>query len=270
MLTREIMGALALGILWLNAGLVMAAAFKQLQGLRRLGRRLRAMADSGGLVHGEVVRAGEGDRFAVRRIHQLGRAVTSGGPPTMLFTDGPQSFEVLGGAVRTAEGDVEIAPADPVRSEVWHDAARGAEAVGGSAEAFDEALPAASKYKGFARDLEVEVRRGDRVWVVGARDGDALGAPEEAVPLLVSMVDPRAWIASRTRLVLGFVLASTTALVAVTALALWPPRFGLVSTIGGALGLVYFLAIQPLGTALRDALRTPARRLLNGEWRRGA
>jgi hypothetical protein len=101
------------------------------------------------------------------------------------------------------------------------------------------------------------------------RDGDHIGASEEQ-PLVVSSVDPIAFCASRVRIIAGFVLASALVLAAVTALAVWPPHFGLVSTIGGALGLAYFLAIQPLGTAIRDAVKTPARRLVGATWRRPA
>lgn len=268
MLTREIMGVFALGVLWLNSLLVLAVAFKQLGRVRRLAARLREARRAGQLVSGTVIRAERGERFAVRRIQQLGRALTTGEPDAIVFTDGPQSFEVLGGAIETPEGELEVEPTDPVSSEVWHDEARGAEAIGGDAEAFEKAHPDASKYKGFRREIEVEVRVGDPVWVLGERDGDTLRAPDDAHPLLVSMVSPEAWASSRSRLLLGFTGGSFLILCAITALALYPPRFGVVSTIGGALGLAFFLAIQPLGTAVRDRVKTPARRLLNGEWKR--
>lgn len=267
MLSSEIMGALALGVLWLNTGLVLAVALRRWSSLRALSRRLREARSRGGLVRGEVTEAPDG-RFAVRRVKQLGRAVTSGGPKAMLFTDGPQSFEIFGGAVETSDGPIEVEATEPVQSEVWHDVARGQRAVEGTPEEFDEAYPVASKYKGFERRVEVEIGVGDEVWVLGERDGDTLRAPDEAHPLVVSTVDMEAWASSRTRLIAGFVFLSIVVLCGVTALAVTPPVFGLVSTIGGALGLAYFLAIQPLGTALRDKVKTPARALLNGEWRR--
>lgn len=261
------MGALALGVLWLNTGLVLAVALRRFGNLRRLAKRLAEARAQGGLVRGEVKEAPDG-RIAVRRIKQLGRAVTAGGPKAMLFTDGPQSFEVFGGVLETAEGPLSIEATEPVQSEVWHDRDRGQQAVVGTPEEFDEAFGAASKYKGFERHVEVDVSVGDEVWVLGRREGDAMCAPDEAHPLVVSTVDMEAWVGSCSRLVLGFVVGAIVVLCGVTALAFVPPVFGIASTVGGALGLVYFLAIQPLGTALRDRVKTPARALLNGEWRR--
>lgn len=270
MLGREFMGLLALGVLWVNAALVLAVAFHQLANVRALARRMAKAKARGELVRG-VVESCEGGRIAVRRIRQIGRAMTTKGPDRILFTDGPQSFEVLGGIVRTDDGaTVTVEPAQPAESEVWIDEARAADGVScRDAAAFDEAWRPASTFKGFARDVELEVRTGDRVWVVGVRRGDRVGAGE-GVPLLVSMVDPFAFCASRTWLLVGFLAGSAAALVAVTALALWPPHFGLVSTIGGALCVVYFLGIQPIGTAVRDAVKTPARRLVGARWQRPA
>ena len=51
-------------------------------------------------------------------------------------------------------------------------------------------------------------------------------------------------------------------------MALWPPVFGLVSTLGGALCLAFFLIVQPAGTALRDAVRVPSRAIVRGQWKR--
>ncbi|MCB9591728.1 MAG: hypothetical protein H6719_03255 [Sandaracinaceae bacterium] len=266
MLTQEIMGLLALGVLWLNGLLVLVVAAKQLRSVWEVRARLVSARREGRLVSGVVK---EGGPLAVRNVTQLGRAVTSGGPEQILFTDGPQSFEVLGGVIETDGGEVRIAAAQPGLSEVWLAPARADEAAAcPSDEAFTEALGEASTYKGYRRDVEVAVRPGDRVWVIGERDDDVLG-PREEEPLLVSMVEPMAWAAGRARLLVGFLVAGTAGLVAVTALALQAPWFGTVSTIGGLLAVVYFLAIQPLGTAVRDAVRTPARRPLGGTWRRG-
>jgi hypothetical protein len=45
-----------------------------------------------------------------------------------------------------------------------------------------------------------------------------------------------------------------TAAIGVTVMALTPPYFGPWSTAGGALGLVYFLLVQPLGVMLRQRM----------------
>jgi len=265
-LTKEIMGLFALGILWLNGGLVIAAAYKQLRALGRLRRAFVAARERGELISGRVVEAD--GVFARRHVSQTGRAVTTKGPSRILFTDGPQAFEVRGGIVETADGPITVEPAPIAASEVWPDPARSGEALGcPSEDAFDEAWTDASKFKGHAREIEIPVREGDSVWVHGRREGDTL-SPWEGRPLLVSMVDPTAWCAGRARVVSLFIVGAALSLAAVTALTLVPPHFGLVSTIGGGLCLAWFLAIQPLGTAVRDAVKTPARQTLGAEWQR--
>ncbi len=259
------MGLLALGILWVNGLLVIAVAFKQLRVVRETGARFRRASREGRLVAGVVK---EGEPLAIRHVAQLGRAVTSGGAPRILFTDGPQSFEVLGGAVETAEGVVRVAPAQPGLSEVWVAPERAAEARAcPSVELFEEAYGEASKYKGYARELEVPIRAGDRVWILGDRDRDEL-RPSETEPLVVSMVEPLLWVSEKTLLLVAFIAGASLALCAVTALALQQPWFGTLSTIGGALCVAYFLGVPPIGTAVRDAVRTPARQPLGGTWTR--
>ena len=268
MLSREIMGVVALIILWVNTGLVLAVALKQLRGVLALRGRLREALSRGELVLGEVSDTTESGPFAIRRIHQTGRAMTTRGPERILFTDGPQSFEILGGTVATASGAIVVPATQAVQSEVWPESSRAIEAVERDrASAFDRAFAEASKFKGYAREVAIEVRPGDRVWVRGRRDADRLAATDHE-PLLVSMIDPIAWTGGRARLLVGFVLGALVLLALVTGVALWPPHFGLVSTIGGALGLAYFLAIQPLGTAVRDAVKTPARQMVGALWQR--
>lgn len=260
------MGLFALGVLWLNAGLVFAVAWKQLARVRALRRRMVEARRRGELVSG-IAKSAEGVRFALRRIRQHGRAITTKGPDRILFTDGPQSFEVLGGTLETNEGELAVAATQPAASEVWLDAERLAEGTACDDDAFARAWRPASTFKGYAHDVELEVRSGDRVWVFGARDGDTLRAGEDG-PLVVSMVDPVTFASSRIRLLVGFLVLGVAGLVGVTAVALWPPHFGIVSTIGGALCLAYFLGIQPLGTAVRDAVKTPARALVGARWQR--
>lgn len=261
------MGLLALGILWVNTGLVLAVALRQLQNLMALRGRLAEATRRGALVSG---RARASDRFAVRRITMIGRAITTKGPDRILFTDGPQSFEVLGGEIETEKGTIEIEATPPAASEVWTDASREREGTAcASAAEFSRAFSDASTFKGFSRDAEIEIKDGDRVWVYGVREENRITASEEQ-PLVVSAIDPIAFCSSRMRLIALFIGASAIVLGAITALAVWPPHFGLLSTIGGALGLAYFLAIQPLGTAVRDAVKTPARRLVGATWQRPA
>lgn len=269
MLTRELMGLLALGILWVNAGLILSEAVKRLRNVLELRRLAKRALGRGELVEGVVKATQGGERFALRRVHQTGRALTTGRPHRILFNDGAQAFEVSGGTIETAGGLLEIAPAaDRGEREVWLDPGRTAAAAAcPSDRAFDEAYKEAATFKGHARTVEIEVRVGDRVWVLGRRDGDRL-VPWPDRPLVVSTTDPIAWAGGRARLLCGFVVAALVGLVVTTGLALWPPHFGWVSTLGGALGLVYFLGIQPVGTAVRDAVRTPAQQPVGGVWAR--
>jgi hypothetical protein len=264
MLSRELMGVFALGILWFNTGLVLAVAVRQLSNVLALKKQLVRAKGRGDLASGTVVR---GEPFAVRRISQLGRATTTGSE-RIVFTDGAQSFEVLGGAIETDDGEVEVTPAPPAASEVWTDTTREEEVLAcPSADEFERAHVEASKFKGYARDAELSVRSGDRIWVYGSRTKNRIAARDDR-PLVVSLVDPLSFCDRTARLLVIFLVASAIVLCAVTGLALWPPHFGVASTIGGALGLVYFLAIQPLGTAVRDAVKTPARRTVGAVWHR--
>jgi hypothetical protein len=267
MLTREMMGLLALAVLWLNAALTLAVALKQLATLRALARHFRAAKARGELVTG-IATSRDGGPFAVRRIRQLGRAMTTKGPDRILFTDGAQSFEVRGGTLEADGAVLEVAQAPAAASEVWIDAQRAREGTAcRGAAAFDQAWPEASTFKGHAREVELEVRTGDRVWVLGARENDRLVARADG-PLLVSMVDPIAFVTKKAWLVVLFLVGASVSLAGVTALALWPPHFGVVSTIGGALGFVYFVGVTPIATAVRDAIKTPAQALVGALWQR--
>ena len=69
---------------------------------------------------------------------------------------------------------------------------------------------------------------------------------------------------------LGMVIAVEELAVAsaavVTVLAFVGPAFGLYTTIAGVLGLAQFLAVQPVGVALRDALTAPDRAVIHHVW----
>src|SRR5688500_11448991 len=118
MLTNQIMAVIALGVLWVNTGLVLAVALMQLVNVLRLKRTLREARERGDFVEGTVKRAR--GPFAVRRISMIGRAITTRGPDRILFTDGPESFELRGGTIETTAGrEIEIAKASAEESEVW-------------------------------------------------------------------------------------------------------------------------------------------------------
>jgi hypothetical protein len=275
MLSREVMGAFALAILWINTLLVIGAATQQLRSLLDLLRRLRPLpagASTGeGLIEGEA-RSGAGPEgaLAVHRVDQVGRfAADDGDRRAILFADSRYGGESFGGIVETSEGPLHVD--STTTAEVWPEAsALAAAARCPSREAFEEAWADARKARGFARALAGAIPDGARVWVLGAAhaggDGERRFGPTADGTLLVSAVEPRALCRRKVALAIVFVAATLAAAALCTVLALQPPAFGLVSTVGAALGLAYFLLVQPAGTALKDALRLPSRAVVRGSW----
>jgi hypothetical protein len=264
MLSHDVMGLVALAVLWLNTLLVVLAALGPLADLLRRLMRIRRL----GMVVGDV----EGDEpLAEYVVEQVGRrAADDADRQAILFHDRQRTSIVHGGTVRRGADVIAIAEAPAGRAEVWiapRDTAR--ELRERQAETpFDEAYTSSGKPKGFERRLSFAIHRA-RVWVVGARRGagieDGIEAPADA-PLLVATHDPRVWLALRALWLGGFVTLVLGAALAITWLALYPPIFGTVSTVGGALGLVFFLLVQPAGTAARDAVLLPDRAPLRGSW----
>ena len=277
MLSKELMGLLALAILWVNTLLIAAATGREIAALATWRRRLvKLTGDAGvGLVRARVTAGlGPGGALAAQRVEQVGRAAMSddGGRRVIHFADRSAAGEVFGGSATRDEGDVEITVDAAASAEVWFSrealAARGACA---SDQDFDRAFVQAKKARGFARAVEAAAR--DEVFLFGhlrpRGQGLALG-PAKPGGLLVATFDPRAWITRKLGLAALFLVADLAVAAGCTAWALWPPRFGLVSTLGGAACLGFFLIIQPAGTALRDAIRLPSRAEVRGRWVRSA
>src|SRR5581483_10350676 len=171
MLSREIMGALCLGVLWVTALLVAGAAWQDFRDLRAIVKRARKMISG-------VVKDGD---FAEWSVEQTGRATDD---DAIAFHDRAFHSEVFGGKI----ADTEIA-ANP-KGEVWIDERAREEAAScGDVTTYDAAHALARKAKGFARTVRVRVRAGERVWVLG--DGE-----------IVSTFDPRAWASRKSLVVL--------------------------------------------------------------------
>ena len=275
MLSNEVMGVLALAILWVTTLLIAAAAAREIVALNAWRRRLVLLVgDSGtGLVRARVTRgAGPGGALAVHRIEQLGRAEThdDAGRRVILFSDRSTSSEVFGGTAARDGSGVEITLDGGGGAEVWVSASElHASAACPSDEVFDAAFAEAKKARGHAR--AVEGKAAGEVFLFGQlrAKGNALAlAPAKPGGLLIATFDPRPWIDRKIALVALFILGDLAIAAASSAVALWPPRFGLVSTLGGAACLGFFLIIQPAGTALRDAVRLPSRASLRGRWMR--
>ena len=242
-----VLGAFALGVLWLNTTLIAAAALKQRASLARHADRWKR-----DLRRGKVSRGGGAEGvFASRVVRQTGRALTLSGPDRIVFSDGASEIRCAGGELEI-EGRGTLSVAQGAKVELWL-----ADAPAGTRGAFDAAFKRASTNKGFDTQVELALGEGTQVWVAGS---------DEA--LMVATLDPLAFIAAKRRSLLLFALAAPFACAAVSAVALWPPLFGTISSIGGALCLAFFLAIQPLGTAVRDAARLPPSRPVGGLWQR--
>ncbi len=248
MLSKEVMGALALAILWVNVLLIAAAAAKQAAAL------LRRRAALAGVVRGRVTRgAGPGGALAAYRVEQVGRAA---GEDDILFHDRRAAGEVFGGVV-APDGGEPVTVVAAASAEVWLDAeALSLAGACPSASEFARAHASARKVQGFDRTVVATVGEGAEVYVSPRGD------------VLVATMDPRALLARKAALSAAFVAGEILAAAACTTLALWPPRFGLVSIAGAALSLGFFLGVQPAGTAVRDAVLVPSRAFLRGRWSR--
>jgi hypothetical protein len=258
MLSLETMGVLALAILWVNTLLVAGATWGPL--LDRV-RRLRAARH---LVVGEVA-AGEADgALASHLVDQVGRRAGDRTDDAILFHDRAARSVVHGGRVRAGGRALEI-PAGAA-AEVWVE--RAAEPPPTDA-IFAEAFAAARTARGYARSVAAPIQNGAPVWIVGKIEGRHVAAVPGA-PLVIAGFDPRPWLRRAIALLVLLALGSVAAAAAVTALALTPPLFGTVSTVGGAVGLAFFLLVQPLGVAVQERTLVPSAAPLRGQWSRAA
>lgn len=273
MLTREIMGALALAILWVNTLLVAAAALKQAAELMRRARALRPLAPGevgAGLIEGRIEDGdGEGGALARIEIEQIGRAgAEEAGRRTIHFGDRTFGGAVLGGAITSGASRVRVRAGG---GEVWPERAGVLAAAACSEQArFDQVFEEARKARGHVRTVSVDLRAGSAVWIAGevreAPGGLEVG-PGAGGDLLVSAIEPRAWLRGKVALAVLFAIVEIALAAGVTALVLVPPIFdGWPSKLGGLLGLGFFLAVQPVGAAVRDALRPPSRAFVRGRW----
>jgi hypothetical protein len=247
MLTFEIMGVLALGILWVNTLLVVGAA---LTPLGELWSRLRRTWRSG-----EVTEGADDDVLACHVVEQVGRkASDDAARQAILFHDRGYRSEVFGGSIELEDETLEIEP--DAQAEVWIPAAERRERAESPPGDFDEAYRASRRAKGFQQQVRSPIRAGQPVWVA---EGD--------VPVLSSF-DPRSWLRGRMAMVVAFQLGMIAISALATWMALYPPVIeGTVSKLGGLLGLVHFLLVmQPLGVSVREASLLPHQAIVRGSW----
>jgi hypothetical protein len=247
----DVLALLALGALWVNTLLIVAHAGLELGDLARRSARLRTAR------RGRVT---EGAPLAEARTLQVGR---SRGDDRLHFHDRGYESESFGGAI-DVDGERFAVPAVSAAGaiEVWPDPARLRDAARcGSRESFDGLYDSACKARGAERVIRHALSVGDEVWVVPA---DSEG------PLWLSAVDPGAWLARQRALLALFMGGSLALLCGCTLLVLWPPVYGTVSTLGGALSLAFFLLVQPVGVAVGERVLPLHRAALRGTWLRPA
>lgn len=273
MLSHKLMGLLALWILWVNTLLIAAAAAKQVAAVLRWAKALGTLSPGAvgvGLLFGRVQTGLAGHHVIARyELAQRGRAgALRGSARTIQYADCAYAGHILGGVVLTQVGPVQVPAAIP--GEVWPAREELVAAAACTEQAhFAKKYEEARRARGYSRTVAVQLCAEQFIFVAGELRASPKGyelAPTPALGngILISATDPRRWV--RSRLALGLVFIGATILGAslVTALSLYPPAFGRVSTLGALLGLGFFLGIQPLGTALRDALRPPSRAPVRG------
>jgi hypothetical protein len=265
MLSYPALGALSLVALWVAALLILATAAAD---RRRLAARLAWLEGRAGrgaerpLVLEATIDA---ETLAEHVLEERGRARV--GVDSILLHARARRSRVFGGAVTLSDGRRVALPAfaDDV-AEVWASDPRAAAAE--PALDFGAAHAEARRTRGLSRTTRFTLGRGQRVYLVAAlqADGQSLVAAPTPDPsrggaptLLVSSTDPRRVCREADRLARGVMAGMAAGLVACTALALVPPWFEGWSTLGGLLGLAYFLGVQPVGVWLHERLEVLGR-----------
>jgi hypothetical protein len=247
-LTYGLMGTLLLGLAWVTAALVTLDALID-------ARRVRALQRAWA---GRVVEAAVGDQpLGWHELEQRVRMLEVPAP-ALGFWDRAHRWGLVGGRATLADGAaVQVVP--QAGAEVWPDHFEQ------RAQSADAALwVTAATTQGALRVVRTELKPGQRVWLVGAGDDEVFRAE------LASAIDPRAWARGRQWRIAALIALNLAWVAAGTALALWPPAFGLVSKLGAAALLGHFLGITPLAILVRDCARAPSLAFLRGEQRREA
>lgn len=270
MLTQEVMGYVALWILWGNTLLVgIVAAKRALILLRRTTWMRETSIEDGRVGLFRAVVRSEG-AIAELSIEQNGRRA-GGSARAVVWHDRSAQSRVHGGTLTLANGAILKVRSAQRAAETWLSSAEvHACAQRGTGSNFEETYASALCVKGLPRTVIAPITSEREVYVAGRvvkeREGYALDAYEGR--LVVSTIDPVKWARRRAAFALGvFVPGIVACAGACTFLALTEPVFeGFASKLGGFLGLLFFLLVLPAGTVLRDFMIEPHLRFVRGRW----
>jgi len=245
-----VLGIFGLAVVWVNALLIALAAWNEAR------RMMKESAALGNVERGKVTRGdGEDGALAIHETDQVGRALDAP-VPTIAWHDRSHSSEIFGGAIKV--GKKEIAIAASTDCEIWPARNRQVEKSRCPNDSELDGLYKASRgAKGALRKVRTPIAVGDDVWI--AKSG-----------AFISAIEPRAWYAAKVRAALGFALAELALCGGLTFVAMHQPHFALVSTLGAAGLLLFFVFVQPLGVSVEENARAPSRSFLRGEWQRSA
>jgi hypothetical protein len=252
-----LLGLLALAVVWTAALLCALASVSYARMLGKKADSLRPRLAKAVVVSG----LGEGDVFAAHEIEQIGRAL-DGDLPGIAFSDKAYRARIFGGVLSIDGKDVEIAEDPREDAPVWtSETARQEAAKVEGDERFDGYYKDARGSKGSPRVVTTRLSAGDTVYIAREASGEVS---------LVSAIDPLEFYAARRRAHWIFALVELAVCAALTRVALHPPVFELVSTLGGAALLGFFLGVQPIGVSVEEGSREPFRAYLRGTHKRTA
>lgn len=251
MLSPQVMGLAALGLAWITAVMI---ALDALIDARAMWKRLGEWKTT--LLQGTVV----ANELAVHEVEQRVKQL-DGDEPGLVFFDRKHVSTVTGGLVSIGTEQLEVTGARA--PEVWIDSDTRAAAAGCSSQAaFDGMNTSAQAAGGGLRTVRTSIKSGAQVWISGAKQGSKVEAT------LVANFDPRGWAKSRLARIAGMITLNFAWVAGGTVVALWPPVFGVVSTLGAMVLIGHFLGMTALAMTFREKSRTPAVAFLRGTWRR--
>lgn len=243
---NEFLGLFGLSVSAVNGLMVALDLGISARELRALGRSFRGRLHTG---------VAETTGLAVHRVEQRVRRLDRA-EPALAFRDRGHESEVRGGRVTLDGTSVEVVGAPSV--EVWTSEEEKANAGRLDANAFDALYQQAKTARGVLRSVRTEVREGQRLWLVGDREGGRL------VASVVATFDPRTFLRARLLAIAALVTLDVLWVAVGAALALTTPHFGPLSIVGALLLLFHLIGITPLAMQVRLGCRTPALAFLHG------